>query len=191
MSHRNFKLYLCLANYYCVFLSLFQLPRNCYDERQILMYKSIIFANNFTWKKSIWPFTYTERLLLLVILVQTYRVYMRSAMNDHIATHAMLHLNALAKIAQTAQNKRAPDNGAIVAMTTLTSRKRLLQCLALVLGVSFAWNDWQFLQISHKLQLRSRIWLFIRKGNEQTFPTIYCPYGNIVNFLRTRRIHFC
>jgi len=35
MSDRNFKLYLRLGSYYCVFLPLFQLPWNCYDERQI------------------------------------------------------------------------------------------------------------------------------------------------------------
>jgi len=40
------KFHLCPASHYCVFLSLFQLPRNRYAEHQILMYKSII-ANNF------------------------------------------------------------------------------------------------------------------------------------------------
>ena len=56
----------------------------------------------------------------------------------------------LNKIAQTAQNKRAPDNDAIVAMTTLTSRNRLLLDFT-------AWHDFlrettvTFLQISRKL----------------------------------------
>jgi len=54
----------------------------------------------------------------------------------------------LAKIAQTAQNKRAPANDAIVAMTTLTSRERLL------LGVG-AWRNFcvkwlLFLQVFRK-----------------------------------------
>jgi len=59
-----------------------------------------------------------------------------------------------------------------------------------------AWRDFfmkwllHFLEISRKLQLRSRTKIFLRKANEQTFPTMYCPYGNIVNFPRTSRIHF-
>jgi len=97
----------------------------------------------------------------------------------------------LAKIAQTAQTSMhpAPGNDAIVAMMTLTLRKRLL------LGIA-AWHDFcmkwlTFLQISCKPQLWSQTSLFLWKTNEQTFPTIYCPYGNIVNFSRMSRIHFC
>jgi len=41
----------------------------------------------------------------------------------------------LAKIAQTVQNKRAPGNDAIIAMTTLTLRKRLLRGTAAVIFV--------------------------------------------------------
>jgi len=54
----------------------------------------------------------------------------RPKCNPHFVTFA----RRLAKTAQTAQNKRAPGNDAIVAMTTLTSRKRLL------LGVT-GWRD--------------------------------------------------
>ena len=48
-----------------------------------------------------------------------------------------------------------------------------------------------FFQISRKLQLLSWNQLNFPKGNEQTFPTVYCPYINIVNFPHTSRIHFC
>ena len=78
----------------------------------------------------------------------------------------------LAKIAQTAQNKHATGN-AIVAMATPT-RDFLVKSLL------------QFLQIFREPQLRS-----YQKAHEQTFPTIHCPYGNIMNFSRTSQIHFC
>jgi len=48
-----------------------------------------------------------------------------------------------------------------------------------------------FLTISHKLQLRSWKWLYHWKASEQTFPAIYGPYANIVNFSRTSQIYFC
>jgi len=39
---RNTKFHLCQASRYCVFLSLFQVLRNCYAKCKILMYKPII-----------------------------------------------------------------------------------------------------------------------------------------------------
>jgi len=47
-----------------------------------------------------------------------------------------------------------------------------------------------FLCISQKPLLRSWIWLYHQKANETYIPTIYCPYGNILHFSRTSRIHF-
>jgi len=46
-----------------------------------------------------------------------------------------------------------------------------------------------FLYISPQLPLRSWNWLITRKPLKQ-IPTIYCLYGNILNFSRTSRIHF-
>jgi len=51
-------------------------------------------------------------------------------------------------------------------------------------------NGVTFLYISPQPALRSWTWLYRQKANETTFPTIYCPYGNILNFSRTSRIHF-
>ena len=48
-----------------------------------------------------------------------------------------------------------------------------------------------FLQISRKPQLRSWNWLHFWNAIEQKFPTIYCLYGNVINFPHTSRIHFC
>jgi len=31
----------------------------------------------------------------------------------------------------------------------------------------------------------------LRKDNEMSIPTMYCPYGNIIDFSRTSRIHSC
>ena len=47
-----------------------------------------------------------------------------------------------------------------------------------------------FLYISPKPPFRSWTWLYHQKGNKTTFPTISCPYGSIVNFSYTSRIHF-
>jgi len=47
-----------------------------------------------------------------------------------------------------------------------------------------------FLHISRKPPFRSWTWLYHQKANEKTFPTISCPYGNIVNFSHTSLIHF-
>jgi len=47
-----------------------------------------------------------------------------------------------------------------------------------------------FLYIFPKTLLRSWTWLYHQKANKTMFPTISCPYGNIVNFSHTSRIHF-
>jgi len=47
-----------------------------------------------------------------------------------------------------------------------------------------------FLYISHKPPLRSWTWLYRQKANKMTFPTISCPYRNIVHFSYTSWIHF-
>ena len=100
--------------------------------------------------------------------------------------HSILHLLTAPKDRNVwDRSDRTLTGHAIFAMATLTSRNRLL------LGMIFAWNDCYVLQIFRKLQLRCRAWLFLRKANEQTFPTIYCPHRNIVNFSRMIRMHFC
>jgi len=47
-----------------------------------------------------------------------------------------------------------------------------------------------FLQIFCRPRLRSWTWLYLQKANEKTFPMIYCPYGNNLNFSRMFWIHF-
>jgi len=86
-----------------VYFCFFQLSRNHYAERKILMYMSIIFlpimseCTLIASKQLIQPFTYTDRLLLLPY---------EHTCNLHYATSA----RTLAKIAQTAQNKCTASN---------------------------------------------------------------------------------
>ena len=47
-----------------------------------------------------------------------------------------------------------------------------------------------FLYISPQPLLLSWTWLYHQKANRMTFPTIYCPYENILNFKSTSLIHF-
>jgi len=47
-----------------------------------------------------------------------------------------------------------------------------------------------FCYISPQPLLRSWTWLYRQKANKTTFPTMYCPYGSILNFSCTSWIHF-
>jgi len=47
-----------------------------------------------------------------------------------------------------------------------------------------------FLQIFCKPPLQSWTGLYFQKANEKTFPMIYCPYRNNLNFSHKCRIHF-
>jgi len=47
-----------------------------------------------------------------------------------------------------------------------------------------------FLYISPKTPPWSWTWLYLQKANKMVFPSISCPYGNIVNFPYTSWIHF-
>jgi len=51
-------------------------------------------------------------------------------------------------------------------------------------------NGVTFLYISPQTPLRSWTWLYHQKANKTTFPTIYCPYGDILNFSRMSRIQY-
>ena len=77
----------------------------------------------------------------------------------------------------------------IVTMTTqhynLASHKSLLLWRSQNIR-----NCVTFLYISSQPPLWSWTWLYRQKANETQIPTIYCPYGNIVNFSCTSRIHF-
>jgi len=57
------------------------MPNAKYECTSRLFLPIILDCTLIASKKSIWPFTYTELLLLLVILVQTYRRSMLSPMN--------------------------------------------------------------------------------------------------------------
>ena len=76
----------------------------------------------------------------------------------------------------------------IVAMTThynLASRNSLLLWRSQNIG-----NGVTFLYISPQPPLRSWTWLYWQKANETQIPMTYCPYGNVLNFSHTSRIHF-
>jgi len=48
-----------------------------------------------------------------------------------------------------------------------------------------------FLHITHKPHHWPQTWVHVWKANEMPIPMLYYPYGNILNFSRTSRIHFC
>jgi len=137
---RNFKFHLRLASFLCISIfvptskkSLCRMPNVNVQADYFLP----IISDCTLIPAKIQPFTYTERLLLLVILDQTYRIWTQLSTQRRKQQHVQCS-HRLAKIAQTAQNKRATGS-TIVAMTTLTSVKGC--CVALMLGMISSWND--------------------------------------------------
>jgi len=93
------KLWISLASHYCVFQSLFQLPRNHNDKLQNLNVQADYFLPIISdctliaskkSKRPLKPFAHTDILLLLVILVQTYHISTRSVVNVQCASSMVL-----------------------------------------------------------------------------------------------------
>jgi len=56
--------------------------------------------------------------------------------------------------------------------------------------IHFACVNWHIFDNCSQTQHRPQTWVYLGKANEMYIPIMYYPYGNIINFSRTIRIHF-
>jgi len=103
----------------------------------------------------------------------------------HVYIHASLVMYVRVEWQKWAREhcliQASPGSSQIECLWHHTSSRRLLD---------FAWyNCYIFVHFS-STPLRSWTWLYRKKANKTTFPTIHCPYGNIPNFSHTSWIHF-